>query len=373
MAIDSIEDIIEDIRQGKMVILMDDEDRENEGDIIIAAEAVTPQIVTFFAREACGLICLPITEERARQLNLPLMVDRNKSTHSTNFTVSIEAAEGTTTGISAADRCRTVQAAVAKNAKPDDIIQPGHIFPLVAKKGGVLARAGHTEAGVDLARLGGYEPAALIVEIMNEDGTMAKRPELEKFAEKHGIRIGTISALIEYRAMHDATINKIETKKINTVFGEFDLHVFEDRLDDRIHYALTKGDITPEKPTLVRVQTLNTLRDLFQTVLPGKQAPGWSLSRSLQRISDEGEGVLVLVSQQEDQMALLDQIRIFPDLPKPVERSVSEHGQIVYRVIGAGSQILSQVNVGKMRLLGPVTTYKSISGFHLEVVEFIED
>lgn len=373
MALNSIEEIIADIAKGKMVILMDDEDRENEGDIIVAAEAVTPEIVTFFAREACGLICLPITEERALQLDLPLMVDRNKSTHSTNFTVSIEAATGTTTGISAADRARTVQAAVAKDAKPADIIQPGHIFPLVAKRGGVLARAGHTEAGVDLARLGGFEPAALIVEIMNEDGTMAKRPELEAFAEKHGIKIGTIAALIEYRAMNDTTVDLIERKTINTVYGEFDLHVFHDRLDDARHYALSMGEFSAEDPTLVRVQTLNTLRDLFQTVLPTTNQPGWSLSRSLQRIADEGRGVLVLVSQEEDRDQLLEQIRIFPELPKPVVRSVSEEGQIIFRVIGAGSQILSQLGIGKMRLMGPPTRYNGLAGFHLEVVEFIEE
>ena len=372
MALNSIQEIIDDIRQGKMVILMDDEDRENEGDLIIAAEAVTPEVVTFFAREACGLICLPITEERAIQLNLPLMVDRNKSTHSTNFTVSIEAATGTTTGISAADRARTVQAAIAPDAKPEDIIQPGHIFPLIAKQGGVLSRAGHTEAGVDLARLGGYQPAALIVEIMNEDGTMAQRPELEAFAEKHNIKIGTIADLIEYRAMHDATVERIEQKSITTAFGEFDLHVFHDRVDNTRHYALSKGDIKADQPTLVRVQTLNTLRDLFQTVLPDTNTT-WSLPHSLKTIADAGEGVLVLVGQKESDDSLLEQIRMFPELPKPEPRSVSEQGQIVFRVIGAGSQILTQLGVGKMRLMGPPSRYNGISGFHLEVVEFVEN
>lgn len=370
MALNSIKEIIDDIRQGKMVILMDDEDRENEGDLIIAAEAVTPEIVTFFAREACGLICLPITEERAIQLNLPLMVDKNKSTHTTNFTVSIEAATGTTTGISAADRARTVQAAIAPNAKPEDIIQPGHIFPLIAKQGGVLSRAGHTEAGVDLARLGGFQPAALIVEIMNEDGTMAQRPELEAFAAKHNLKIGTIADLIEYRAMNDKTVERIEQKSITTAFGEFDLHVFHDREDNTRHYALSKGDIQADKPTLVRVQTLSTLRDIFQTVLPN-EAPGWSLPRAMQRIAEEGEGVLVLVGQKESDDSVLDQIKLFPELPKPTQRSVSEEGQIVFRVIGAGSQMLNQLGVGKMRIMGPPIRYNGISGFHLEVVEFV--
>ena len=222
MQFNTIEEVLEDFRLGKMVLILDDEDRENEGDLIIAAEVVTPEHITFFAREACGLICLTITEQPATQLNLPLMVDRNSSQHETNFTVSIEAADGITTGISASDRARTVRTAVARHATPNDLVMPGHIFPLIAKRGGVLTRAGHTEAGCDLARLSGYEPASVIVEVMNEDGTMAKRPELEQFAEKHQLKIGTIADLIHYRAVHDTTVLQVDSRKVATDAGEFD-------------------------------------------------------------------------------------------------------------------------------------------------------
>ena len=226
MTINTVEEILEDFRQGKMVLIMDDEDRENEGDLIIAGDVVTAEHITFMAREACGLICLTLTEERAQQLNLPLMVERNNSLHETNFTVSIEAADGITTGISAADRATTVRAAVAKNAKPSDLVMPGHIFPLIAKNGGVLTRAGHTEAGCDLARLSGYESSSVIVEVMNEDGTMAKRPELEVFAEKHGIKVGTIADLIHYRRLNDQTIDLVDEKPIETQHGAFTLRTY---------------------------------------------------------------------------------------------------------------------------------------------------
>lgn len=371
MALDKIEDIIEDIRAGKPVILMDDEDRENEGDLIIAAECVTPELITFFAREACGLICLPLTEDRARQLNLPLMVDANRSTHETNFTVSIEAAKGTTTGISAADRATTVLAAVARDARPEDIIQPGHIFPLVAKKGGVLTRAGHTEAGCDLARLAGFEPAAVIVEIMNEDGTMAHRPQLEAFAEKHQLRIGTIADLIEYRALHDQTIERVHSRKVDTAYGDFLLHVYRDKIGDGLHYALVKGEIRAEEDVLVRVQTLSTLRDVFNTELPGSST-SWSLAKSMQRVAEEGSGIVVLVERAESASEILDQIERYPAKPTPAPRSVSEEGQQVYRVIGAGSQILRDLNVTRMRLLSPPTRFNALSGFHLEIVEFVQ-
>ena len=241
MALSSVPDILDDIRAGKMVILMDDEDRENEGDLIIAAEAVTPEVITFFSSEACGLICMPITKERAQQLQLPLMVRDNRSQHETNFTVSIDAAERKGPGISSAQRAHTVLTAAGANAEPADISQPGHIFPLVAKPGGVLRRAGHTEAGVDLARMAGFEPAALIVEIMNEDGTMARRPQLEAFAKKHALHIGTIADLIQYRALHEQSIELKDRKTVLTDFGHFELHTFQDLVDDTIHYALTLG------------------------------------------------------------------------------------------------------------------------------------
>lgn len=369
MAISSVEEILDDFRQGKMVLMMDDEDRENEGDLIIAAEVVTPEHIRFFARYACGLVCLTLTEARANQLSIPLMVEHNNSRHETNFTVSIEAADGITTGISAADRARTVRVAVARNARPDDIVMPGHIFPIIAKPGGVLTRAGHTEAGCDLARMAGYEPSSVIVEVMNEDGTMAKRPELEQFAEQHDIRMGTIADLIQYRTLYDKTIELVSTKTINTIHGEFQFRTYTDKVSDSIHYALIKGDVSEQEPCLVRVQTLNTLRDLFGTERPGFKRT-WSLTDSMARVEREGKGVVVLVGQEQSQQEALSQIEYFPEMP-PTQRAHTELG--VYRVVGTGSQILRDVGVGKMRLLSSPTRFNAISGFHLEVVEFVEN
>jgi 3,4-dihydroxy 2-butanone 4-phosphate synthase/GTP cyclohydrolase II len=369
LAINTIEEILDDFRQGKMVLIMDDEDRENEGDLIIAADVVTPQHVTFFARHACGLICLTITEDRSKQLNLPLMVDNNLSMHETNFTVSIEAADGITTGISAADRAKTVRDAVAKNAKPTDIVMPGHIFPLIAKRGGVLTRAGHTEAGCDLARISGYSPASLIVEVMNEDGTMAQRPELEIFAEKHGIKIGTIADLIQYRAVYDKTIELVDEKEVSTDHGEFTLKTYTDKISDAVHYAMVKGEISEDDPCLVRVQILNPLRDILGTERPGFKKT-WSLQNSLKRIADEGKGVVVIVGHETSQADALAQVHSFPDMA-PEERHITEAG--VFRVVGTGSQILRDIGVGQMRLLSSPTRFNAISGFHLEVVEFVEN
>lgn len=368
VSINTAEEILEDFRQGKMVLIMDDEDRENEGDLIIAADVVTPAHITFFARHACGLICLTVTQERAQQLNLPLMVENNGSLHETNFTVSIEAAEGITTGISAADRAKTVRVAVAKNAQASDLVQPGHIFPLIAQRGGVLARAGHTEAGCDLARMAGYEPASVIVEVMNEDGTMAKRPELEVFAKKHDIKIGTIADLIQYRNLYDTTIECIDQREITTSHGEFRLHTYKDNISDSVHYALVKGEISEDVPCLVRVQILNTLRDVLQTIRPG-YSETWSLHDAMAHIAASDSGVVVLVGEPTSQAEELSQVSHFPEVP-PVQRQSSEAGG--YRVIGTGSQILRDVGVSKMRLLSSPTRYNAISGFNLEVVEFIE-
>ncbi|MCB1698384.1 MAG: 3,4-dihydroxy-2-butanone-4-phosphate synthase, partial [Halioglobus sp.] len=311
MALSSVPDILDDIRAGKMVILMDDEDRENEGDLIIAAEAVTPQIITFFSTEACGLICMPITDERARRLQLPLMVRDNRSQHETNFTVSIDAAERKGPGISSVQRAHTVLKAVAADAGPGDIVQPGHIFPLVAKPGGVLRRAGHTEAGVDLARMAGFEPAALIVEIMNEDGTMARRPQLEEFAAKHQLRMGTIADLIQYRALHEQSVELRNSKTVPTEFGEFELHTFLDLVDDTVHYALTRGEIREDVDTLVRVQTINTLRDVLGTQIEGSDA-GWSYRRAMQRIAEHGAGAVVLIGQHASAEQSLAEVVSFP-------------------------------------------------------------
>ena len=365
MALSSVPDILDDIRAGKMVILMDDEDRENEGDLIVAAEAVTPEIITFFSSEACGLICMPITEERARRLQLPLMVRDNRSQHETNFTVSIDASERKGPGISSVQRAHTVLQAVATKAQPADIVQPGHIFPLVAKPGGVLRRAGHTEAGVDLARMAGFEPAALIVEIMNEDGTMARRPQLEIFAEKHELRIGTIADLIEYRALHEQSVELRDSKTINTEFGEFQIHTFLDLIEDTVHYAMTRGEITEDQPTLVRVQEINTLRDVLGTRLDEAE-PGWSYRLAMEHIAKTDHGVVVMLNRPLGAEQSLEEVIRFPEPP------ASGHGVQNYRLIGTGSQILKRLGVGKMHLMSAPIRFNALSGFNLEVVDFVQ-
>jgi 3,4-dihydroxy 2-butanone 4-phosphate synthase/GTP cyclohydrolase II len=370
MALSSVPDILDDIRAGKMVILMDDEDRENEGDLIIAAQSVTPEIITFFSSEACGLICMPITVEKARQLQLPLMVRDNRSQHETNFTVSIDASERKGPGISSIQRTHTALKAAAPDAKPSDIIQPGHIFPLVAKPGGVLQRAGHTEAGVDLARMAGFEPAALIVEIMNEDGTMARRPELEAFATKHNLRMGTIADLIEYRALHEQSIELRDQRTILTEFGEFELHTFLDLIDDTVHYALTCGEINEDTDTLVRVQTVNTLRDVLNTRIEGA-SPGWSYRRAMERIATEGNGVVVLIGQNISSLQQLDEVLQFPQPSTPTGQDGST-GVQNYRLIGTGSQILKRLGIGKMRLMSAPIHFNALSGFNLEVTDFVQ-
>ena len=286
MKLNSIEEIIDDIRLGKMVILMDDEDRENEGDLIIAAERVRTEDVNFMATNARGLICLTLTGERCKHLKLPLMVDDNNTPYNTNFTVSIEAASGVTTGISAADRARTIQVAVARDSEPEDIVQPGHIFPIMAQPGGVLRRAGHTEAGCDLARLAGYQPAAAIVEIMNEDGSMARRPDLEKFAHKHDLKIGTIVDLIHYRIANEQTVTRTETYEMATAHGPFTVHKYVDSISGSLHLAFVKGEPSPEEPTLTRVHIPNTLRDTCEVY--NSERTSWSFSAALKRISAEG-------------------------------------------------------------------------------------
>ena len=367
MPVAAIRDIIEDIRAGRMVILMDDEDRENEGDLIVAAEAITPEHITFFASHACGLICMPITEERARRLELPLMVRDNRSQHETNFTVSIDAAALPAAGITSAGRAATVRAAVARDAVPADIVQPGHVFPLVAKPGGVLRRAGHTEAGCDLARLAGFESAAVIVEIVNEDGTMARRPQLEDFAAHHDLRIGTIADLIAYRALHDQTVARRHERSIDTVHGPFQLVSYADLIDGSLHLALVRGQIDPEHATLVRVHVLDTLRDVLRTERPGS-ARGWPLDDALRRIAVEGQGVVVLVSREEAAEELAERIERFPDLPAD-----GQSGQHFWRVNGTGSQILKDLGVHRMRLLSSPARFSGISGFNLEITEFIEN
>ncbi|WP_299015854.1 bifunctional 3,4-dihydroxy-2-butanone-4-phosphate synthase/GTP cyclohydrolase II [uncultured Photobacterium sp.] len=365
MALSSAKEIIEDIRQGKMVILMDDEDRENEGDLIIASEKITPEAVNFMATNGRGLICLTLTEARCRQLNLPLMVQDNTEQFSTNFTISIEAAEGVTTGISAADRARTVQAAVAVNAGAADIVMPGHIFPLMAQEGGVLARAGHTEAGCDVARLAGLEPSSVIVEILNEDGTMARRPDLEVFAEKHGLKLGTIADLIEYRNSNETTIERIVECSLPTEFGEFDMITYCDTIDNQIHYALRKGDVSADKSTLVRVHLQDTFKDILHS-----GATQWTLPVAMKRIADEG-GVLVVLSKHESHDAVITKVKNMA-AKSSGQPMVKLNPKDQSRQVGVGSQILADLGVSQMRLLSSSTQrYHSLSGFGLEIVEYI--
>ena len=362
------EEIINDIRLGKMVILMDDEDRENEGDLVMAAECVRPEDINFMITHARGLVCLPMSGDMCEKLNLPLMVDDPGCSHGTNFTLSIEAKEGVTTGISATDRARTVQAAVSKTAKPEDIVQPGHIFPLRAQKGGVLIRAGHTEAGTDLARLAGFAPAAVIVEIINDDGEMARRPELEAFAEKHQLKIGTVADLIEYRVATEKTVTLLDESPIHTAFGEFILQRYQDHLFDDIHFVLKKGDIKPEDITLTRVQQTNTIRDVLQANIPG--IDGWNMAKAMEAIDKKGKGVIVLLHDKEDSDALLSGSDLV--MGKQSLSDLNSSGSREMSVsVGIGSQLLREAGVGKMQLMSNPTRYSAISGFNLEVVEFI--
>ncbi|MCL4409085.1 bifunctional 3,4-dihydroxy-2-butanone-4-phosphate synthase/GTP cyclohydrolase II [Aliidiomarina haloalkalitolerans] len=368
-SLNSTAEIIADMKAGKMVILMDDEDRENEGDLIMAAECVTPEAINFMARYGRGLICLTLTEERCQQLRLPLMVGQNNSPYATNFTVSIEAAHGVTTGISASDRAKTVLAAVAADAKPTDLVMPGHIFPLKARQGGVLNRAGHTEAGCDLARMAGYEPAAVIVEILNEDGTMARRPDLEKFAAEHDLKIGTIADLIEYRSMKEHTVERVAQCKLPTAYGEFDLVTYQDTVDGQVHFALVSGEVQGDQPTLVRVHLQDTFNDLLATERASRRS--WPVYRAMRKIAEEG-GVFVMLSKQQSPQDLIEQVRFFEQEDKgEVQRSATKSKES--RNVGVGSQILADLGVHQMRLLSSPRKYSALSGFGLEVVEFIED
>lgn len=368
MTLNSAKEIIEDIKAGKMVILMDDEDRENEGDLVIAAEHITPEAINFMATYGRGLICLTMTQARCQQLNLPLMVKNNGAQFSTNFTVSIEAAKGVTTGISAADRARTVQAAVAKGAVPEDIVQPGHIFPIMAQPGGVLTRAGHTEAGCDLARLAGLEPASVIVEILNADGTMARRPELEVFAKQHGLKIGTIADLIEYRNLNETTIEKVATCKLPTEFGEFDLVTYKDTIDNQLHYALVKGEINAETPTLVRVHLQSTFNDILMSDRSADRS--WSLAGAMQHIA-ANEGVLVILAKNERSEDLEAMVKAFA-AQDAGEQVTMRKFQGTSRTVGVGSQILADLGIKQMRLMSMPKKYHALSGFHLEVVDYVE-
>lgn len=370
MALSTIEEIVEDLQQGKMVVIMDDEGRENEGDLVMAATHARAEDINFMARYGRGLICLTLTRERCQQLRLPLMVNENKTPHSTNFTVSIEAASGVTTGISAADRACTIQAAVAARAKPDDLVQPGHVFPLMAQPGGVLNRAGHTEAGCDLARLAGVEPAAVIVEILNDDGSMARRPDLEIFAEQHGLKMGTIADLIHYRTRHEKTVERICSCDYPTEFGRFRLHAYQDQIDNKLHVALTMGSISDGEPVLVRVHGRNLLSDLFRSQRDGAGLP---VRTALRKIAREGRGVLVVIRNGEDSHSLVERIHRYSMEDRGIDVGAGVENSDDWRTTGTGAQILADLGVAKLRILGvgAPKKYLGLSGYDLEVVEYV--
>ena len=350
----SIKELLEDYKQGKMIILMDDENRENEGDLLIAAEKVTKEDINFMATHGRGLICLTLTQQRCQQLNLPLMVSKNSDLHSTNFTVSIEAATGVTTGISAADRAKTILDAVAKNAKPLDIVQPGHIFPLMAQQGGVLIRAGHTEAGCDLARLAGFEPASVIVEILNDDGSMARSADLQKFGKKHGIKLGNIADLIHYRVENEKTVERISQRPFNTKYGEFELYSYLDTIHNDIHIALVKGSISKSNEPYVRVHMENIFKDVMQEV-----NRGFSINSALSMISDVESGVFLLLRKQDNQA-------ILENIDNQDYRS-SDDG----KTFGIGAQILSDLGVTSMKSPGKPKKWPGLEGFGITISEYV--
>ncbi|MGE0098550.1 MAG: bifunctional 3,4-dihydroxy-2-butanone-4-phosphate synthase/GTP cyclohydrolase II [Hydrogenophaga sp.] len=363
VAISPVEDIVAEMRAGRMVILIDEEDRENEGDLVLAADHVTPEAINFMARFGRGLICLTLTRERCERLRLPPMVPRNGTKMGTAFTVSIEAAEGVTTGISAADRSRTVQVAVAPNAQAADLVQPGHIFPLQAVEGGVLMRAGHTEAGCDLAGMAGCSPAAVICEIMKDDGTMARLPDLQIFAAEHGLKIGTIADLIEHRSRHESLVRKLGTRLLNTAFGEFSVTAFSDEPSGALHLALVKGQWKPDDSIAVRVHEPLSVLDALEV---GRAMHSWSLEASLRHIAQAGAGVAVLLNCGETAAQLLAQ---FEGTARSAQ--APERGRMDLRTYGVGAQILRECGVLRMQLMGNPRRMPSMAGYGLEITGYL--
>jgi len=361
MSVSPITEIIAEIKAGRMVILVDEEDRENEGDLVLAGDFVTPEAINFMARYGRGLVCLTLTEAICRQLNLPPMVRDNRAPLGTAFTVSIEAATGVTTGISAHDRARTIQAAVAPNAKPEDIVQPGHIFPLMAQGGGVLVRAGHTEAGCDLAQLAGLSPTAVICEILNEDGSMARLPDLLQFGRLHGVKIGTIADLIHFRSENESLIKRVTERTVQTPHGPFRMIAYLEKISGETHIALVRGEIDPATETLVRVHEPLSLLDLLDS---GPSTHSWTVHESLARIAEAGKGAMVLLNCSQSTAQLIDRVttQTKPKTPAKVDL-------LTY---GIGAQILLDLNVGKMRLLARPRKMPSMAGFGLEVIGYVE-
>jgi 3,4-dihydroxy 2-butanone 4-phosphate synthase/GTP cyclohydrolase II len=365
--LNTIPELLEDIRGGKMVILMDDEERENEGDLVMAASKVRPEDINFMARFGRGLICLPLTRERCRQLNLPLMVNQNQAHYRTNFTISIEAAEGVTTGISAYDRAHTIRTAVKPDAKPGDLSQPGHVFPLMSAPGGVLARAGHTEASVDLAMLAGLEPAAVLVEILNEDGSMARRAELVRFAAEHGLKIGTIAGLIRYRMETEKSVEHASSHKVETDFGPFRLHSYRDTIEGRLHIALVRGEIRGDEPFMVRVHVQNPLSDVLSI---RRKDFGLPLRTALKEIDEKGSGMVLVLGGQKDDDEIL---RMIQQVPEPIMHDSGDNrSSRELRTYGIGAQIIADLGIRKMRVLSAPWKLTGLAGFGLEVIEYID-
>jgi 3,4-dihydroxy 2-butanone 4-phosphate synthase / GTP cyclohydrolase II len=363
----SIDEILADIRLGRMVVIVDDEDRENEGDLVMAAVKVRPEDVNFMARFGRGLICLTLARERCRQLRLPLMVTETDADQRTNFTVSIEAAEGVTTGISAYDRAHTIRTAVRPDARPEDLRQPGHIFPLMAQPGGVLTRAGHTEAGCDLARLAGLEPAAVIVEVLNDDGSMARRPDLEEFARNHALKIGTIADLIRYRLEKEHSVERIAERDIETDAGPFRLMCYEDHVNSTVHLALVRGRLEGPAAPLVRVHLEDTVRDL---VGARDHRSSWTLRGAMERIAAEGSGVIVLLRPFESPLEIAEAVR---GTTQRDAASARGPGTRVLRTYGIGAQILRDLGLKHMRVLSAPLQMQGLSAFGLDVVEYVGD
>jgi 3,4-dihydroxy 2-butanone 4-phosphate synthase/GTP cyclohydrolase II len=365
MTISSTEEIVAELRAGRMVILVDEEDRENEGDLVLAADFVTPEAINFMIRHARGLVCLTLSEEICDRLELPMMATKNGTSFGTNFTVSIEAAEGVTTGISAADRARTIQVAVAKGARPSDIVQPGHIFPLRAVAGGVLMRAGHTEAGCDLTSMAGLTPASVICEIVKDDGTMARLPDLLEFGKEHGLKIGTIADLIHYRSQKECMVERVAERPLRTAHGDFRMIAFRDKPSGAAHLALVHGEMKPGRESLVRVHQPVSILDLLETEAT---THSWTVSSSLKAIKAAEQGVMVLLNCGETAGQLFEQLEA---LDKPAAKPAGRAASMDLRSYGIGAQILRAVGVEKMQLLASPRKMPSMTGFDLEVTGYL--
>ena len=365
MSISSIQEIVDELRAGRMVILVDEEDRENEGDLVLAADFVTPEAINFMVKHARGLVCLTLTEERCRLLKLPMMTSSNGTSFGTNFTVSIEAAEGVTTGISAADRARTIQVAVAKDATAMDIVQPGHIFPLKAQRGGVLMRAGHTEAGCDLTEMAGLTPASVICEILKDDGTMARLPDLLEFAREHKLKIGTIADLIHYRSENECLVERVAERMMSTAYGDFRLIAYRDKPSGSAHLAMVHGELAPGQESLVRVHQPVSILDVLETKAT---THSWTMTSSMEAIKKSERGVMVLLNCGETAEQLFAQ---FNALDEPETRPQARAASMDLRTYGIGAQILKDLGVSKMQLLASPRKMPSMTGVNLEVTGYV--